>query len=343
MKKVIISLLLAVFTFIAFTGCSSSEGGKKGSKAETSSGVAYIPIRNEFFDSMGHFFPDGKAYSDLLNDADYENTAEFKLAMLNTLFLDGDDFFQWGIAANFDERKYYSGTFSMGTMNILDLEYQYYKSYGNDYKEYILDLKNEKANFENVRMLEVISTQLTEANDNNCVLDSNIVCDDTDKSMYMCHPYLYNYASESEHKFDRMRPGNSRFPLQLYSKGDFLVVKQKGYSFDGDVSKKKFTIKFDDSEYAGEKACSSKMTFNKDNTWQSEIDKDWYISGKGKWTLMNDNLLVIYPPEGEEKNNIIESQISVMYLDFEDEEIYFPAYIRCDDLIKFADEFQENK
>ncbi len=154
----------------------------------------------------------------------------------------------------------------------------------------------------------------------------------------MPYPHWLAVKEEGDNWENKFIP-NEELETELYSKGDFMVAKQKGYSFEGNVSKEEFALKYDDSDIDPDNSESRKMTmkFNPDNTWESDFCDLEY---SGEWKLMYDNLLVIYPPEFD--NRYIETNITLLYLDFENEEIYVPTHIRCDDMVEFAREYKEN-
>lgn len=294
--------------------------------------VAYISIWNEFFEPVSmEYNSDGKAYSNYVNRNVWVDDAfwdgRLKLTFTNTIYINSGTFTQF---FNDDyKRSSYSGTYKVKDNELL-LDYQYYNFYiGGIDEEYYLDMKNKKTNMaEGSRIYTYLVDNMNVANDYDYALEVGVLFNRLDKLVYMSSPHYFNCRVETGN-WNRKFNSIDDMPLRLYLKDDFLVTEQKGYAFDGNISNKEFTLKYDDTDLDIDNSCQFKMTFNSDNTWENDYNSGY----NGTWKLIYDNLLVIYPPEDDSYYN--DFNISLLYLDFDKEEIYVPAYIRCDDMIHY--------
>lgn len=346
MKRRITAITIFALLLSLFTACGSED--KESNRTDSSNETAYISVNMEFFTQNNKFIPEGKAYTDVIDYAEsekWENTseiAEFILFCEKVIYFEGNDFMQFSLNSN-GNRKYYSGEYNIESDGKVILKYNYYSNkfynFDNDtYDESYIDLESGQTNIEDDRVTQSIVKEINNANDYDYVLGASGLINLNDKEPYMSSPHWFAVNQEGDNWEHRFRP-HEELETELYSKGDFMVAKQRGYSFDGDVSKKEFTLKYDDSDIDPDNSESRKMTmkFNSDNTWESDYHDLGY---SGTWEIIYDNLLVIYPTEDEK--NIYENNITLLYLDFENEEIYVPTHICCDDMIEFAEEYKEN-
>lgn len=358
MKRKITAITICIILLSLFTACGSEdkESNRVDSNETTTLDItnsddnisdfnetAYIPVRMEFLTLNNKLIPEGKAYIDAINHAEseeWENTskiAEFILFAEKVIYFDGNEFMQFSVGNMPDDRKYYSGEYNIESDGKVDLTYNFYCE-KDENEELYIDLKNEQGNMENNRKSWSIVEEINNANDYGYVLHASGLINQNDKYPYMSYPHWLAVNQEGDNWENRFIP-IEELETELYSKGDFMVAKQKGYSFEVNVSKKEFTLKYDDSNIDPDNSELRKMTmkFNSDNTWESDYHDLEY---SGAWKLMYDNLLVIYPPENNKKYS--ENNITLLYLDFENEEIYVPTHIRCDDIVEFAEKYKEN-
>ena len=179
----------------------------------------------EFFAYNGKFVPEGKAYADLIYDAEYENTAEFKLFATQTIYFDGTDFTQFSVGNTADDRLYYSGEYDVGNDDKLDLTYNYYCKKRGDEELYI-DLKNKQGNIENNRASQSIVNKLNDANHYDYVLHTSALMNINDKNPYMLSPY-YQSVQEEGGNWNKRFNSTQDLNSELYATGSFLVAKQK--------------------------------------------------------------------------------------------------------------------
>ena len=303
--------------------------------------TAYIKIWNEFRTLNGEFIPEGKAFKKSIKDDNYDILS--KLSSLRTIYFNNGKFTQFS-STNQDKFSF-SGDFLVNQDGKIKFEYQrydekYIHSDTGEEKEIFLDIKNENTNLEEGgRKFYTLLTRMKDANNYGYILKVSDCFNPNDKFPYISTPHYYNVSAESENWKDKFRP-SKELNLELYSKGNLLVAKQKGYSFDGDIDKKEFTLKYDDSDIVEtDRSNLWQMTikFNSDNTWKNDLNSGY----SGTWQIMYDNLLVIYPPKNEKGLN--DSSISMLYLDFDNREIYVPIFIKCDDMIEIAEEYENIK
>lgn len=296
---------------LSLTGC--------GEKSNKDLSAVYIPVRYEFVSPSGKLSQDGKAYEEIINDEEFDE--ETKLWYLNSLCFSDDKIEQFDSYRM--SKKHYSGEYKITKDDMLDLTYDYYGALSKDGEILYCDLKNDKSNLENSRQKSAIEADIKSASEYDYVKNTIYGWNYNDKSSWLPFPYI----TSAEHgDIDAVIKG---FQANLYHKGDFLVSEQKGYSFDGNISKKQFTLKYDANEIGQPERdyLNCEINFNSDNTWEC-VYEDRNSSEFGTWEIIHDNLLVIYPSDEE----MIQSLFSMLYLDFKDEKVYLPAYMRCDEM-----------
>lgn len=296
---------------ISFTGC----GGKN--KNELS--AVYIPVRYEFFSPSGKFSQDGKAYEEIINDEEFDEAT--KLWYLNSLCFNGDKIEQFD--SDRMSKKHYSGEYKITKDDKLDLTYNYYEALKEDGGAFYFDLRNNDTNMENSRQKDAIESKLKSMNICDYVGNTIYGWNYNDKSSWLPYPYITSAESGDVDAVIK------RVQANLYHKGDFFVSEQKGYSFDGNISKKQFTLKYDADETGKPERdyLNCEINFNSDNTWECVYEAR-NSSEFGTWEIIHDNLLVIYPSDEE----MIQSLFSMLYLDFKEGKVYLPAYMYCDEL-----------
>lgn len=351
--KRIITLILGCSLFLSsFTACKESEREDNDLKGNITSEKqtlidlgdeirAYIPVNRAFFTVGGDdYSPDGNAYNDVINDTEF--SAEVKLQMTNTLYFDGMDFTQFK-RLDFNEENItnYAGNYNVGNDGKVNLKYIRYHSYNDDNEELYFDLETEQTNMNYGRKLVTIVDGMLEANDNGSFFDlpfPRFSWNDKYPYIYGC---FYNQIKESGDNWVYLWI-NEDLNTELYSIDNYLVAEQKGYSFTGTVSQDEFTLKYDVSDF-NENRPQIQMDFRSDNTWVSDLKSSY--SGNdghsGKWEMFDEHCLIIFPPEDDEYYS--PKDITVFYLDFENKNIYVPFYIRCDDMIKIAEEYENIK
>lgn len=342
MKINIKAILLASLMIVGLTGCSGSDS--KDGTCSSNNQTAYINIWNEFRTAYNlKYVPEGKAYKEFIHDEEFDYLPEYnKLCMLSTLYLNDGNFTQF-YDNKLIEKCYYSGDYKFENNGELSLDYQYnfrHNTNEEDDSGTYYDLKTGDTNMEEDPLIGIQKT-LEQANEYGYVLKNpKLFGGGRGISIYMYPPYYYNAFTESYVKnYDN---SSEDLRIKLYAKEDFLVTEQKGYSFYGDVDNKEFSLKFDNADIPerDEKDIDREMmiNFNSDNTWDCDLD-----GSTGRWKLFYDNLLVIYSPQMADENDDMDFDFSsLLYLDFKNEEIYIPVYIRCDDMIDVAEEYKKS-
>lgn len=328
MKK-IKALFLAAVMAVAVTGCSGSGKGsddKKGNDLSTGE-TAYISIGRELISLNGEFFSEGKAYKESFADSELDE--ESKLTGMNVFYFDNGEFTQFYYKVS---SGYYSGKYDVKEDDELSLQYRsmYIES---DTSGYLVDIENEKAAEEagvSGITIKSVKKQLESANKSGYALTVPLFYNDQFNSFAPPMVKQEDYLT-----IGQAQSSTSGATVTLYSKGDYLVAKQYGYTFDGKADKKEFTLKYDASDCYEPpqypKWDEHTVKFNSDNTWESDL-----TSASGKWELLYDNLLVVYSSHEEDDRRVM-----LFYLDFDEEEIYIPAYIKCDDALKCAKNFDK--
>lgn len=176
-------------------------------------------------------------------------------------------------------------------------------------------------------------------------------------------PICYTYDEKNEiWRKDTYRSSEQKLIL----KGDFLVAEQRGYTMtdvdNGDIA---FEMRYDNSDIVKdivkgqetggtgkfyivtEQETEGTIKFYKDNTWEADIN-DWNIK-EGTWKIYHDNLLCLSLKEYDENETLTQEERRIkysypyvmFYIDLETKEIYAPAMIRLDTMLKYCHDTKE--
>lgn len=199
----------------------------------------------------------------------------------------------------------------------IELTYKQVSDNEDEFIEEVITVSNESGSF------------LVNNEDGGAILAANFVNTNlvSDEYNYLELPYVYDYYFDSyvSASYD------DACLVQHKQKNDYLVCEQKGYSLETEKKRKEFTLSYDydSTDY--------EIEFSDDGTYQMDGDYD----GEGEWTMLDDNLLIIYPPEGsvfEEYEEYYETCSTILYLDFDEDEVYVPVYVQCDEMLSVAQE-----
>lgn len=333
MKKKIFLFFIIASIFFNLTGCTLKNKHFEplnDMKKLTNTERAYIDIWKEFRTLDNEYVAEGNAAQISLNDDSYDDFS--KLCLMKSIYFDEDGTFKQYSYQNQD-KFCYSGDFQINQSGEVSLDYQRYDEKYIDLntgeeKEIFLDIKNENTNLEEGgRIFITLLEDMKSANDKKFALEISYLFSQIDKHSFMPIPHIYDNSLESNNW--NMKCIGSDLSTKLYIKGDFFVIEQKGYSFDGDINEKEFNLKYDDTEFADDNYTGfiATVKFHKDGSWESD-----YQSGySGTWELYHDNLLVIHPPTNTEVD--YHNCSNLLYLNFDNKEIFVPAFIRCDEII----------
>ena len=115
--------------------------------------------------------------------------------------------------------------------------------------------------------------------------------------------------------------------LPILSKGDYLVTQQQGYTLSTEQAGKSFSLYFSDSAFREDQPISYTITFDSDHTWSS----DWQDGYHGKWELLDENLLLLYPPEDD--SAYTSRDASIFYVDFTEDAVYTPLFVKSETML----------
>lgn len=358
MKRKIVLECIIAFIICSLTGCTlKEEFSSKISDIKENIDIesnedekAYIPVKYLFekpFSSECDF-TNRKKYYDIIKDEKY--SLENKLYILNTLYLNNYDFFYY-IPIKNQFNYTYLGNYKISSngkfiFNYKELNYN--------------DLNNKKIKinvydtYEN-RFDENKQDIMISANKNESMIGANVEhIFSPDKSSYIPIDYWYNTVdSKWTHNINSIPTPNEA--TQVFLKGNYIISEQKGYSFEQINSKNEFVLYFDDTglrehfnPLTGEPtsdAWTASITFNNDNTWEvtesSAIISSEIKYSKGNWELFDNHILLIHPSK-EMKREYRENEYCMFYLDFNEEKIYIPCYVRCDDILDIIHKLESN-
>lgn len=304
MKKRKFKIICNIMIIISFlSGCSSET--KKVALSDSEGIYIYAidkfyNIRNEKIDS------NGTAYKDNLK---YKCEKDFAYPQLYYLYLKDKKF-----DGNYHHRYLSSGTYEIGNDNEFILSHQQLS---------VVDT------LRNMNLTVSINDEPYEDYSANALME---FMKKANKNNFMTHmakrfflstkEFIHSpYLNEYNEGYCNLLP---EYCTTVYLKDKFIVSKQKGYSFDEITNINDFSLKFDDSEI-NDKYCNMKIKFNSDGTF--EIDScNEYEGFNGTWELLYNHLLILFTPYLGDKGTV-----SMLYLDFDTKEIYYPIFIREDD------------
>lgn len=115
----------------------------------------------------------------------------------------------------------------------------------------------------------------------------------------------------------------------IYHKGNYLIAEEVGYTLDVKKAKESFVLVCDRTLFDFEG--SETYTFQGNHTWVSD-------RLSGEWTLIDDHLLVVFPPDD---SSYTDESVALFYLDFSEEEVYFPMYVKSDAAVESVQALEE--
>ena len=143
-----------------------------------------------------------------------------------------------------------------------------------------------------------------------------------DKYRYLQNAYVWNAEEQDWVSFAGV--GKNVF-LPILSKGDYLVAEQQGYTLSTEQAGESFSLYFSDAALREENPSSYTITFDSDSTWSS----DWQDGFHGKWELLDENLLLLYPPE----DGYTPNAVSIFYVDFAEDAVYMPLFVKSETML----------
>lgn len=138
----------------------------------------------------------------------------------------------------------------------------------------------------------------------------------------------------------------------VYLLGDYIVAEQQGLSFESIKNHEEFSLKFEMPENAtyyssSESISSSGIIINNlyEDTvtkWNGTLDfkpgnvfeavySDRTVNGK--WYLFDDHIVII-----DTTNNKNIQDMAILYIDFDNQEVYIPGYAKCNTMLKYLNE-----
>lgn len=138
----------------------------------------------------------------------------------------------------------------------------------------------------------------------------------------------------------------------VYLLGDYIVAEQQGLSFESIKNHEEFSLKFEMPENAtyyssSESISSSGIIINNlyEDTvtkWNGTLDfkpgnvfeavySDRTVNGK--WYLFDDHIVII-----DTTNNKNIEGMAILYIDFDNQEVYIPGYAKCNTMLKYLNE-----
>lgn len=286
----------------------------------------YIHARDIFYNKYNRYVDfTGNAYKSFSESGFYDHNIS------NFLYLNNGEFnYGYNIGTN-DRNRIYSGTYKISEDNQFIFNYE--NVFGKNFEE------NKKWNYsinddpnESRAAASHIKT-MQNCSDNNALTNLNTTFNPFDKLQFIHAPYCLNIYFTEDNQWSWYKTvdiDGHTYTTKVYIKNNFITTKQKGYYFDDIKSNNEFVLKYDDSEFS-ENPCNMTINFNKDGTYEITSCNE-YGGYTGKWTLYENNLLIIHAPDNEEFKDC-EYAFCLLYLDFETKEIDIPLFIKKDDII----------
>lgn len=135
----------------------------------------------------------------------------------------------------------------------------------------------------------------------------------------------------------------------VYLLGDYIVAEQQGLMFKSIKSHEEFSLEFKMPEnaiyYSSEQVSDDRVTSHIDNNvtkWNGTLDfktenvfeavySDRTVNGK--WYLFDDHIVII-----DTTNNKNIQNMAILYIDFDNQEVYIPGYAKCNTMLKYLNE-----
>ncbi len=316
---------------------SVSKSGKKSEKksenaeafnTDADTEAAYISVFARLFGIKGDSLYEDReaACREQLkdwSDAPFDVTTA---ACFQTLYLNNEKFDYYYLESTSYPRYVMSGTVSKDQEGALAFSYQEIRSYRSEDAtlEKIIHYPEETEQ-EYSRVNLMMYDRLKTGSETQTLYVVNAFNCAQDKHAYLRNAYLWDAQDQKFH----MSSINRSF-LSVLSKGDYLVAPQKGYTLSTETAGESFSLHFSDAElYENEENISYTITFDGDNTWVSDY-RDGY---SGKWELLDENLLYLYPPENVEDYTYTPKDASIFYLDFAEDTVYTPLFVKSETML----------
>ena len=333
MKKRMIAGLLAAACLMGMCSCgstdSSVDSGKRDKQAKLASldenaEVAYINVWMRLFGLSHSSVYEGReeACQELLKDW-AGPSGEIPAAWFQTLYLNNGKFDYYYYVGDIRSTKFaVSGTVSKNKEDALAFSSQVIRSYNND--DYTLEEiihYPEETEQEYSRIELMMYNQLKTGSETQGLYLKAYNCRQ-DKYRYLQNAYVWNAEEQDWVSFAGV--GKDVF-LPILSKGDYLVTEQQGYTLSTEQAGESFSLYFSDAALREENPSSYTITFDSDSTWSS----DWQDGFHGKWELLDENLLLLYPPEDDYTPNTV----SIFYVDFAEDAVYMPLFVKSETML----------
>ncbi len=282
-----------------------------------------------------------KAYVDVLNS---NYSACEKLIRLNAIYFNSNEFTQYG---TYNQIEVYTGKYCVEN-NFIIPQYNF---------SFIDNLNNPKNKFDKFSInysgnnsdewydntAKYYKEKMETANLNQFVLNNSLfigyVGNDKEHNSHSLPRVPSILGEENNNKYCKLR-----YNTKMMIKGRYLVAIQEGYSIS-ELNDNGFTISFDNSDLESKngRIVQGNIVFNDDNTWESiATSQGDETSSYGEWKMLDDNLLVIYSPLNCDVCAEYGNRAYLMlYIDFDNKEVYIPAYVQCDDALDVAREYQK--
>ncbi len=336
MKKRMVAGLLAAACLMGMCSCgstdSSADSGKRDKQAKTASldenaEVAYINVWMRLFGLSHSSVYEGReeACQEQLKDWNGEPSGEIPAAYFQTLYLNNgkfDYYYYVGDIVN-GMKLAVSGTVSKDKEDALAFSPQVIRSYNND--DYTLEKiihYPEETEQEYSRSGLMMYNQLKTGSETQGLYLRNAYNCGQDKHRYLQNAYVWNAEEQDWVSFAGV--GKNVF-LPILSKGDYLVTEQQGYTLSTEQAGESFSLYFSDAALREENPSSYTITFDSDSTWSS----DWQDGFHGKWELLDENLLLLYPPGDDYTPNTV----SIFYVDFAEDAVYTPLFVKSETML----------
>ena len=336
MKKRMVAGLLAAACLMGMCSCgstdSSADSGKRDKQAKTASldenaEVAYINVWMRLFGLSHSSVYEGReeACQEQLKDWNGEPSGEIPAAYFQTLYLNNgkfDYYYYVGDIVN-GMKLAVSGTVSKDKEDALAFSPQVIRSYNND--DYTLEKiihYPEETEQEYSRSGLMMYNQLKTGSETQGLYLRNAYNCGQDKHRYLQNAYVWNAEEQDWVSFAGV--GKNVF-LPILSKGDYLVTEQQGYTLSTEQAGESFSLYFSDAAFREDQPISYTITFDSDHTWSS----DWQDGYHGKWELLDENLLLLYPPE----DGYTPNAVSIFYVDFTEDAVYTPLFVKSETML----------
>lgn len=336
MKKRMVAGLLAAACLMGMCSCgstdSSADSGKRDKQAKTASldenaEIAYIDVWQRLYGmtSLSVYEDREEACQEMLKDWGDASPKEIIAASFYTLYLNDGKFDYYYCQDNVvtGMKLVSSGTVSKDTEGALAFSHQVIRSYDrdDDTLKQVIHYPDEAEQDYSRSDLMVYNQLKTGAETQGLYSTSAYNCA-RDKHRYLQNAYVWNAEKQ-----DWCAGVRQEAFLPILSKGDYLVTQQQGYTLSTEQAGKSFSLYFSDSAFREDQPISYTITFDSDHTWSS----DWQDGYHGKWELLDENLLLLYPPEDD--SAYTSRDASIFYVDFTEDAVYTPLFVKSETML----------